>query len=151
MWALTIFLPDFIMSLFHFCPPVRTKHFLMSHTLRKFFFAQHSQKSQGNKPVWADNRMTCAFFSYWYCFCVALWRHLIWMVTNNAVETAGMPRTLWTVNHQHNTNSERLPKSRKAGWSQLTDPISEFLMADSFLLMNIVQCCGANRLEALCK
>lgn len=114
-------------------------------------FAQHSQKSQGNKPVWADNRMTCAFFSYWYCFCVALWRHLIWMVTNNAAETAGMPRTLWTVNHQHNTNSERLPKSRKARWSQLTDPISEFLMADSFLLMNIVQCCGANRLEALCK
>ena len=79
---LTIFLPDFLVSLFHLCLPVRTEHFLMSHTFSdNIFFTpfKHSPESHDHKPVWAGSSLKWAFLPpHLRCFCVTLWRKLIW-------------------------------------------------------------------------
>lgn len=79
---LTIFLPDFLVSLFHLCLPVRTEHFLMSHTFSDNIFLtplKHTPESHDQKPVWAGSSLTRAFLPpHLRCFCVTLCRKLIW-------------------------------------------------------------------------
>lgn len=68
---LTIFLPDFVVSLRHLCPPVKTKHSLMSCGQTTDMFSCFFSDSK-NTPVWADNSVTCAFFPRPCCLCVVL-------------------------------------------------------------------------------
>ena len=79
---LTIFVPDFLVSLFHLCLPVSTEHFLMSHAFTDnnlFTPLKHSPESHDLKPVWAGSSLTWAFLPPdLCCFCVMLWRKLIW-------------------------------------------------------------------------